>query len=348
MKSDRFTNLLNLYLDDKATKEEREELMLLIQEGKHDDAIAENIDALLFHGQVDDEMDPQQAKKIRRGILSTAKGETKVIHMPAISSRWRWVASVAAAFMVAVWAGWWLFRVQPTSPRLVVAQEKKIGPVIFSGKQFVRLPDGSTVLLNDQSRLSYSAAFGEQVREVTLVGEGYFDIQYIPSKPFKVITGEITTTVLGTAFNVKAYEGQAEIKVTVSRGKVRVSDEERTLAIITPDQQIAINTVTDDVVQREVKAEIAEEWKSDYLILDDVTFEQAAETIAAKYNVKITVTNDELKKCRISATFLERESLTQVLTVVTTVVDASYEIAPDGYVIIEGKGCKRADSDFEP
>lgn len=338
---------MNLYLDDKATREEREELMLLIQEGNHDEAIQESIDAMLFGGQVVDEMNPQQTAKIRDRILSKAKAQAKVIHMPTSASRvWRWVASVAAVFMIAVSAGLWFFRVEPGRPQLTVAQEKKMGPVIFSGKQFVRLPDGSTVVLNEQSRLSYSPAFGENDRKVRLVGEGYFDIQYIPSKPFKVVTGKITTTVLGTAFNVKAYEGQAEIKVTVSRGKVRVSDEERTLGIITPDQQIAINTVTNDFVQRDIKAETAEEWKSEYLILDDVSFQEATETIARKYDVKITVSNNELKKCNISATFVEGESLEQVLTVVTTVVDASYEVRPDGNVIIDGKGCKPTESDF--
>lgn len=320
--------------------------MLLIQEGKHDEAIEESIDAMLLTGQVDDEMDPLHTTKMRRRILSTGKAQAKVIRMPFVSPAWRWVASIAAIFMIAVSAGWWFFEVETGPPQLVAAQEKKMGPVIFSGKQFVRLPDGSTVLLNEQSRLTYSPAFGKHDRKVTLVGEGYFDIQYIPSKPFKVVTGKITTTVLGTAFNVKAYEGQGEIKVTVSRGKVQVSDEERTLGVITPDQQLAINTVTKNYVQRDVKAETAAEWKSAYLILDNVTIKEATEAIARKYDVKIVVTNDELKKCSISATFVEGENLNQVLSVVSAVVDATYEIRPDGSVIIEGKGCEQTESDF--
>lgn len=71
----------------------------------------------------------------------------------------------------------------------------------------MRLPDGSTVLLNEGSELSYSTSFGKQAREVTLTGEGYFDVQHNLSKPFKVLTGNVTTTVLGTAFNIKAYPG---------------------------------------------------------------------------------------------------------------------------------------------
>jgi ferric-dicitrate binding protein FerR (iron transport regulator) len=195
-------------------------------------------------------------------------------------------------------------------------------------------------LLNEDSELSYSTLYGRQIREVTLVGEGYFDVQHDPSKPFKVLTGQVTTTVLGTTFNVRAYPGQHEIKVTVNRGRVQVGDGQRTYGIVTPDQQIVVNTATNDFIQTNLKAEIAEEWKSQYLLLDDVSMEEAAKTISEKYKVKIILDSDELKRCRISATFLNGENLSQVLTVVSGVVQSSYSTEPDGTVRIEGKGCK--------
>lgn len=339
MNSNRFTELLNRYLDDQTTVEEREELMQLIREGSHDETIKNSIHLMLLHGPVQEDADPQKAIKILKGILATANEQEKIVPMQPAAGNWRWVAS-AAVLLMAVTAGWWFFRTEPVADRMIVLQEKELEPAVFTGKQFVRLPDGSTVLLNVGSELRSSASFGETAREVSLMGEGYFDVQHDPSKPFRVLTGKVTTTVLGTAFNIKAYPGQPEIKVTVTRGKVQVGDDQRTFGIITPDQQIAVNTATNNFVQTNLKAEIAEAWISEYLILDDVSMEEAAKTISEKYKVKITLANDDLKKCRISATFLNGENFDQVLTVVSGVVHATYAIQPNGNVTIEGKGCK--------
>lgn len=340
MNSNRFAELLKRYKDDTATREERDELMQLIRESKHDEAIMDSIYTMLSDGLVHEDMDLRRARKMLKKILTPVKEEAKIVPVqPTVRKNWRWVAA-AAVLVIGATAGWWISRKDFSPPQLVTLQWKKTHPVVFTGKQFVRLPDGSTVLLNEDSRLSYSTSFGVQERKVVLTGEGYFDVQHDQTKPFKVITGKITTTVLGTAFNVKAYPEQHEIKVTVTRGKVKVTDDRRELGIITPDQQIAVNTITNDFEQINLKAETVEVWKSEYLILDDVSMEEAAITIGEKYNVKIMLANDDLKKCRISATFLNRENLDQVLTVVSGVVKATYTIRPDGNAEIEGTGCK--------
>src|SRR5690606_4549797 len=74
--------------------------------------------------------------------------------------------------------------------------------------QFIKLPDGSTVLLNTGSTLDFPEAFDAQTREVRLSGEAFFNIREDQARPFVVHTGALKTTVLGTSFNVKAYEGE--------------------------------------------------------------------------------------------------------------------------------------------
>jgi transmembrane sensor len=69
------------------------------------------------------------------------------------------------------------------------------------------LPDGTTVVLNKKSKLSYPVEFTGSTREVFLTGEAFFDVAHNPSKPFKVHTGVFVTKVLGTAFSIKAYPG---------------------------------------------------------------------------------------------------------------------------------------------
>ena len=87
--------------------------------------------------------------------------------------------------------------------------------------QVLHLPDGSTVIISAGSKLNYSSSFGDiRKREVYLEGQAYFDISHNASKPFIVHTGKIETTVLGTAFDIKAWPANADVIVTVIRGKV--------------------------------------------------------------------------------------------------------------------------------
>lgn len=337
MNSIRFTELLSLYLDGKATREERRELMQLIHEGTHDETIKERIDAMLLHEAGPEALDSAKARKILKSI--TEQEDDKVIPIQRSFTNWSWVAA-AAVLLVCVGIGWWSFETALEPEQPIALKEKEPQNFVFSGRQFIRLPDGSTVLLNDGTELRYGSSFGKLDREVTLSGEGFFDVRHNASMPFKVLTGKVTTTVLGTAFNVKAYPGQEEIRVTVTRGRVQVKDDQRTLGIITPDQQIAVHTATRAFVKAAVEAEAEVAWQKQYLIFDDVSLEEAVKTIGRRYKVRISLDNEQLSACRISATFLDGENLDQVLTVVTGVVHATYTTLPDGTVKIEGQGCK--------
>jgi transmembrane sensor len=337
MNSNRFNELLERYLADVATVEERNELMAMIHAGSHDESVDRRIQSMLSGGRADENMDPQRAREILKGIVACGGKSTRPVKRGEAVS-WRWYAAAAIA-LVLISTGWWLNRPEPARVSAITTVIPEAERAVFIGKQFVHLPDGSKVLLNQGSRLSYAPTFGEQDREVVLAGEGYFDVRHDAGKPFRVVTGSITTVVLGTSFNVKAYPDQQEVKVTVTRGKVQVNNETRLLGVITPDQQISVNTLTNDFVQRNVKAETATSWQSQYLILDDVSLEEAVKTIAAKYDVQIAISNVKLRTCRISATFLKGETLGQVLTVVSGVLQATYTIDASGNVTIDGKGC---------
>jgi transmembrane sensor len=172
-----------------------------------------------------------------------------------------------------------------------------------TGKRFVKLPDGSFVILNENSELDYPDQFDGKTREVTLRGEAYFDIKHINSKAFIVHTGDISTTVLGTAFDIKAFPDQNDVVVTVTRGKVKIADKKKIYAVITPNQQVSINKENNQVAQLQVDAESVVAWKKLYLVLSDITLEDAALLIGNKYHVRITIPDEKLKKCMITVKF---------------------------------------------
>ena len=272
----------------------------------------------MFNEESDQDMRPARAKEMLAHILSHE-------HQMQISytrKKRGWVLKAAATVLIAAAAGTWLMFNANTIPQQTTSHEIKEDKLFaFTDQQtkYIRLPDGSTVMLNEGSELSYRESYGTRDREVTLTGEAYFDVKPDPQKPFLVRSGNVTTKVLGTAFDVKAYPQQEEIVVTVTRGKVQVLEDERALDVITPDQQIAVNTDTRQFTKANVNAAVAIGWTNNFLILDHVTLEEAATIIGDRYNVKIELANEKLKACRIMATFLDNESLEHVLTVMSTI-----------------------------
>jgi len=92
----------------------------------------------------------------------------------------------------------------------------------------IQLPDGSSVWLNGGSKLVYdNRHFGENIREVTLTGEGYFDIVKNKDKPFIMHANKIDIKVVGTTFNVRAYPGEKNTETSLIRGSIEVTMKDR-------------------------------------------------------------------------------------------------------------------------
>ena len=108
--------------------------------------------------------------------------------------------------------------------------------VAINNIKVVHLPDGSSVTLNQNSNLTYTENFEGSERRVILIGEGYFEVIENPTRPFIVVAGNTETKVLGTAFNLKAYDDEVELIVT--KGKVKFSANETELVLIKYDKVI--------------------------------------------------------------------------------------------------------------
>lgn len=341
---DNFEELLHRYISRTATRAETEAFLRLVESGEYDDfIITEGPDDIL-----DAKPDPAQfsddekilyhaRKKIYDLILQKNRIRTGRKTIPLHRKRRIWMAAAAIiAIAVAAYLGMTTKDPAPSTP--AIAQQAAPKPAVYSGKQVLNLPDGTQVILNENSKLTYGQAFGALNREVTLTGEASFDVTHDPTRPFIVRTGRVKTKVLGTAFNVNAYPEKNQVTVTVLRGLVEVGDDQRVYGEITHDQEIAVNTTTYDYVRRDANAEEAVVWQSDFLVLDDVTLEEAAIRIGKKFHVKITFENPALKKCRFYGSFLNDEGLTDILTMMGPVLHIEHKIE-NGHVIISGQGC---------
>jgi ferric-dicitrate binding protein FerR (iron transport regulator) len=201
------------------------------------------------------------------------------------------------------------------------------------------LPDGSHVLLQANSQLQYPDAFTTSTREVTLTGEAYFDVAHNPAQPFIIHAGNIKTTVLGTAFNIKAWPADKEVTITVTRGKVKVENEKGLVGILTPDQQLSINTQVNTAKQQAVNAENVLSWKNSEYTLDDMTLADAITELEVRYGTIIELAEGEKPgHCRFTASFKQAESLDYVLNVICKIYQASWQ-KQDGKIVINNVHC---------
>lgn len=341
-----FEELFENYLQNNLTEAEEQKLMKIIQQGSHDDFIKEKIQFLLNKNESTELLDKQKGDDILQFILSQSEAP-KVISLHENKKSYRKLGRAIVAIAAAVtilFAIRTAFFYENTPDPLKTKEEKSeaISSVLaFNGKQLIHLPDGSTIILNDKSSITYDQNdFNKETREVTLSGEAYFDIKRNEKKPFIVHTGKVNTRVLGTAFNINAYDTSDNIEVTVERGKVQVGDIKKIYGVITPNQQIKVNKNTLDFEQNNTKIEGVITWKSKYLILDDLNMEDAVAMIAQKYKVSILLANDKIKNCRITASFLNEEDLDHVLKVVCSVIETSYHYDLNNAIVLEGKGCE--------
>ncbi|MGX5817962.1 FecR family protein [Chitinophaga lutea] len=251
-------------------------------------------------------------------------------------SRAWWRAAAVLLPIIGIGALLWFSRpsaqLHTNAPVLATAARKP------DSKRFVLLPDGSRVVLREGSSLKYPAAFSGDSREVTLSGEAYFEIEDQPGKPFMIYSGKVVTTVLGTAFNIKAYPGQPSVTVTVTKGKVKIEEEKsrKLLGVLHPDQQIVYQEEKAAVQPARAVETVA--WLKKGMDFDAVPFEDIAARISEQYQVNIRFDNDNMKRCRLRAAFEGTETIEKVLLVLCTVSNASYVIDGDD-VVISGKGC---------
>jgi transmembrane sensor len=155
------------------------------------------------------------------------------------------------------------------------------------------LADGSHVWLNAGSSITYPVAFTSRERKVNMTGEAYFEVAHNASKPFYVSKGDVSVEVLGTHFNVNAYDDEREIKVTLLEGSVRVQPmaDSRKTVVIKPGQQAKVvsgGTSTGSVsVMSGVDLEAVMAWKNGQFSFDNADLKTVMKQIARWYDVEI-------------------------------------------------------------
>ncbi|HVW98723.1 MAG TPA: FecR domain-containing protein [Mucilaginibacter sp.] len=181
------------------------------------------------------------------------------------------------------------------------------------GQYQVKLPDGTSVWLNAASSLKYPASFAaKSERSVQLSGEAYFEVAKDKAHPFIVKTASQEVQVLGTHFNINAYDDETSVKTTLLEGSVKVGVPGAPVSKILKPGEQAQNTDGRFTVT-EVNTDYAVAWKDGYFRFNDKTLETGMREIARWYNVEVNYKNPALKTELLAGTISKYSSIGQVL-----------------------------------
>jgi transmembrane sensor len=211
----------------------------------------------------------------------------------------------------------------------------------------IKLPDGSVVWLNAGSKLTYSKEYGQQMRELTLAGEGFFDVVKIKDQPFIIHTSNIDIKVLGTVFNVKAYPEDKQTETSLIRGSIEVTMKNRpdNKIILAPHEKLVVQnelflkkeaekyhlkytppTVSVNKLKynRDDSTVMETQWMDNRLVFNDLSFGEIVVMMERWYNVSIELHDEVLEQKRMTGNF-EKETIDQALEALKLTIPFKYE-----------------------
>jgi len=322
MEQTRLYELIRRYADEKATPEEVQELHAWYR-------------TVQTAGEVEWPVeDPSEEEQLRQriwrdlGINGIGVRKGRVRRMTQVG----WSAAACLILLAGVWLAWQYLGNKGSDQ---IAVYNPWGKILQ-----VSLPDSSHVWLNAASTLRYKRSFGDH-RELYLDGEGYFDVAEDPVHPFVVHAGQLTTTVLGTSFDVRSFGTDSAATVTVIRGKVQVNNEGNVLDRLTPARQLRWDDRTGQSRTVSVDTASVLAWQQGQFRFDNEKMETIAGILSRWYNVKILFKDSALRDCRLLGTFRNNVPLSQILTILSNVIDMQWSIdEKNRIVLLSGKGCR--------
>lgn len=306
--------------------------------------------------------DEHVAEQVEQALAEAKRQEGQTAQPPVVvRPLWQrpWLA--AASVLVLLGIGWMSYTLtQNTRPNAYQQQVISAGQTALlqevvnqsTSVRHVRLPDGSSVLLRANSRLSFPKQFAGARREVYLSGEAFFEVSKNPQQPFFVYADELVTKVLGTSFSVRAYPTDTDVKVVVKTGRVSVfarTDAEATRlrtntelagTLLLPNQQATFDRSQGEVVRTNLPKPALLD-----MPIEEQSFTYRATPVAEvltdlekAYGVDVVFDPNVLAQCSITAT-LGDEPLFKKLDWICAVLDASYTVNGD-QIRITAKPCQ--------
>ena len=216
--------------------------------------------------------------------------------------------------------GYWLLRPAPEQATAMATIHSPEG-----ARTEFTLPDGTSGWLNCGSELTYPVAFSNH-REVKLTGEAYFDVVHRNGEKFRVKTTDLTVQVMGTSFNVAAYEEDSRIQVVLKEGRVQIlGSGDQVSYVMKPDEKFSYDKDKKAANICQVNAAEQTAWTKGLLQFRGEPLSEVLKKLGRWYNVDFEIHDRQLQNYSFKATFKD-EQLEEILRMIAITTPMKYQI----------------------
>lgn len=303
-------DLLAKYLLDEATATEREQVEAWARSDADNRKQLADFRLILENSQlhIDHNIDEHQALH-RLNVRLANEGKTKSLGYKLIL---RWVAILAILFS----AGLFCYNNLIGNKMNVNTNETTLTQI---------LPDGSTVILNKASALSFVGGFFNKTRQVKLKGEAFFKVSADKTKPFIIEVNQVRVTVVGTAFNVKSKDN--ETVVVVESGIVKVNNKQDSVRL-TAGEKVSVTQNQSNLFKIKNQGKLYNYYYTNELVCDRTPLSELVAVLNEKFKTNIVIVNPAIQTLPISTTF-KTEGLKEILGVVAETLKIKVEYGVD-------------------
>ncbi len=196
--------------------------------------------------------------------------------------------------------------------------------IVPSGARYeLTLADGTKVWMNAESELTYPTVFTSSERRVQLKGEAFFDVAENPEMPFIVEASGKEIRVLGTSFNISAYDDDPSFQTTLVTGKVELTAKNGHAVTMKPGQLAEITDDNAKIALKEVDTKLYTSWREDIICFKDIEMAALMNKLERWYGIEIQIMNPEKEKIQFSGAMENQKDLDFILHLIaqTTSID---------------------------
>ena len=206
--------------------------------------------------------------------------------------------------------------------------------IVPSGARYeLTLADGTKVWMNAESELVYPTVFNTNERRVQLKGEAFFEVTKNPDQPFIVEAEGNEIRVLGTSFNISAYDNDPSFQATLVSGKVNLKTENGESVSLEPGQLAEVNQTSHEVLLKKVDTKLYTSWRDDILYFKDIEMSALMNKLERWYGVDIQIMNPEKEKIRFSGAMENQKDLDFILHLIAQTTSIKIEKQEDKILI---------------
>ncbi|NHA03399.1 FecR family protein [Mucilaginibacter sp. HC2] len=331
-----FFQLLSRQLAGEATSDELKKLKLLTEENPEWNKLYHDLNYNKANQTEGEQVKAEQAYMLHMLKMQLAvpkkevEAENNVIRLPFYIKYMRPLIGAAASLLIIGSIVAYTFSGNNPEKKLSNLIQTKKG-----SKTNIKLPDGTTVWVNSDSKIWYADNFNSKTREVWLSGEAFFDVKHDSQHPFIIHTDKVNITDLGTAFNVKSYPNDPDIETSLIRGKVDITFNDRPNEHFTlhPNEKLTVsrNQTSNGQISKinegepKIKLDNLKSLNADHVIsetawvynkigLNNITFEDIAVQLERRFDVEITFKDNVVRHYHYTGVF-EDENLEEILNI---------------------------------